>query len=189
MERVDRFSTILVANEKITAMVRLPLCLQQDQVDMEEVEQLKIPFDSDGKFIILHLKGVIDGGASDTIVTESKLGSIITDVGRKTSVLSVLDESKRYKARKIKGFLKTGETEILIVETMSKPKNNIKLMKMLRQLLGIPKEKYVTYNVDDAFLRKDPEILIGVASCQVFHQKLEEQGFVNDYLHPRLQLM
>ena len=126
MERVDRLSTILGPNEKITAMVRLSLCLQQDQVNMKEVDKLNIPFDRDGQFIILHLKGVIDGGASDTIVTESKLGSIITDVGRKTSILSVLDESKRYKARKIRGFLKTGKTEILIVETISKTKNNIK---------------------------------------------------------------
>ena len=79
---------------------------------MKRVEQLEIPFNSDGKFIILHLKGVIDGGSSDTIVTEGKLGSSITDVGRKTSVLSVLDESRKYKARKIKGFLKTGKTEV-----------------------------------------------------------------------------
>ena len=54
MEKIVRFSTIFCASEKITAMVRLPLCLRRDQIDMKTLEQLEIPFDVDGKFIILH---------------------------------------------------------------------------------------------------------------------------------------
>ena len=101
----------------------------------------------------------------------------------------MVDQNRNYKARKIKGFLKTGETEVLIINTMSKPKNDVTLMVMLRKMLGIPEERFVEYNMDDDFLKREPDILVGVESCQVFHQELQDKGFLNDYLHPRLQLM
>ena len=60
-------------------------------------------------------------------------------------------------------------------------------MKVLRKQLQIPESKYKYYNIDDDFLQRVVDLIIGVVSCRVYHKPLDI--FKKFYLHPKLQLV
>ena len=116
------------------------------------------------------------------------MGKYITDCGRKTNILSVLNKKTSYGAREVDGWLDTGPAQILIAKEMCKPDNEIVLMKMARQMLGLNKEQFSAYNLDDEFLSKPIDILVGVKHCAVVTTPIDcitRKG----YLHPHLNVM
>ena len=80
----------------------------------------------------------MDTGSSETLVGDNCIGKAIIDQGVHASVSSILDDNRSYKARVIKGFLQTGRIDLMIVPELTKPNNNILLMQMLSNILGIP---------------------------------------------------
>ena len=45
------------------------------------------------------------------------------------------------------------------------------------------------FNLDEEFLRRPIEIIVGIKECQMVNVDLESLGLCNSYLHPKLQLM
>ena len=71
---------------------------------------------------------------------------------------------------------------------MCKPDNDIVLMKVARKMLGLNKEQFSAYNLDDEFLSKPIDILVGVKHCAVVTTPIDyitRKG----YLHPHLNVM
>ena len=64
-----------------------------------------------------------------------------------TSVSSILDDSHRYKAQVVKGFLQTGQVNVTIVPELVKLHNNVLLMKILANVLGITEANKQKYNL------------------------------------------
>ena len=187
MENLRKIPFQLGVESRMTANTLVPVCFNLSQINLEQVKERKIPFEITEDSILLYLKAVLDGGgASDNLVSEDGLGYCITDKGMLTKIKSILDE-KTYSARKVNVHLKTGAAQLLIVKELSKPKNEVSLMKVLRKQLQIPESKYKYYNIDDDFLSRDIDLIIGVVSCRVYHRPLDV--FKKFYLHPKLQLV
>ena len=95
------------------------------------------------------------------------IGKGIPDKGVYASVSSILDDNCVYQARLVKGFLQTSQVNVMIVPELVKPHNNVLLMRMLANVLGITEANKQRYNLDDEFLLKPVQIVIGVLDCQV----------------------
>ena len=102
---------------------------------------------------------------------------------------SILDDNRIYQARLVKGFLQTGQVNVTIVPELVKPHNNVLLMRMLANVLGITEANKQRYNLDDNFLSKPVQIVIGVLDCQVDTVSMQKEGLKNAFLHPRLLLL
>ena len=60
-------------------------------------------------------KGILDNGSESTIVESARLGWLISDTGRKTTISSVLDSSERHEARRMDTFFERyGHFETLV---------------------------------------------------------------------------
>ena len=105
------------------------------------------------------------------------------------SVSSILDDNRIYKARVIKGFLQTGRVDIMIVPELVKPSNNVLLMRMLANVLGIPEASKRKYNLDDEFLMRPVQLVVGAIDCQVETIDMQKEELKNTFYHPRLQLL
>ena len=66
--------------------------------------------------MMLELKAILDTDSESIIGSEERLGKIITEKGRQTSVNSVLNKKKSYKAREVEAWLDSGPAQILICE-------------------------------------------------------------------------
>ena len=84
-------------------------------------------------------------------------------------------------------FLKTGSVDLMIVPKLTKPNNNILLTRMLENILGIPETDKRKYNLDNDFLERQVEIVVGVMDCQVTVMDMREEGLNNIQYHPRVQ--
>ena len=60
---------------------------------------------------------------------------------------------------------------------------------MLANNLGIPETDKRKYNLDDDFLERQVEIVIGSMDCQVKVMDMREEKLNNVQYHPRLQLL
>ena len=82
--------------------------------------------------IVLELKAILDTGSESIIGAEDRLGKIIIDGSKDTTVRSVLNKRKSYKAREIEGWLDSGPAQMLICQQMCKPDNSSVLMNITR---------------------------------------------------------
>ena len=60
---------------------------------------------------------------------------------------------------------------------------------MLASVPGITEANKRRYNLDDDFLLKHVQIVIGVLDCQVETVSMQGEGLKNSFLHPQLQLL
>ena len=63
------------------------------------------------------------------------------------------------------------------------------LMQMLANNLGIPEAEKQKYNLDNDFLERQVEIVVGAMDCQVTVIDMRGEGLNNIQYHPRLQLL
>ena len=73
---------------------------------------------------------------------------------KETTVLSLLNKKKSYKAREVEAWLDNGPAQILICEQMRKPDNSTTIMKISRRMLGFRADQFEEYNIDSNFLMK-----------------------------------
>ena len=61
-------------------------------------------------------KGISNNGSESIILESVRLGWLISDTGRKTTISSILDSSERHRAREVNTFFERyGHCEILVV--------------------------------------------------------------------------
>ena len=77
----------------------------------------------------------------------------------------------------------------MIVPELTKPSNNALLMRMLANNLGIQEAEKRKFNLDNDFLERQEEIVVGVLDCQVTVIDMQGEGLNNVQYHPRLQLL
>ena len=77
----------------------------------------------------------------------------------------------------------------MIVPELTKPNNNVLLMRFLSNILRIPEACKRKYNLDDEFLMRPVQIVIGAIDCQVRTVDMQEEGLKDTLYHPRLQLL
>ena len=119
------------------------MVFHKEQIKLNIVEELGIPYSNTWDYIILMLKGILDSGSESTVAETSRLGQIVADKGRKTSICSVLSSNRKYKAREVDAFFRNdGPCKILFVEQQCKPDNEVVMMKILRKIIGIEPDKY-----------------------------------------------
>ena len=115
MEKMDRLPDIMGVDPRISLIVRVPLILGKDQVCLKTAKKKGIPYELSDSHVILHLKGLLDSGASDNLLSEDNLGKVITDRGNKALVYSILQEDKKIIAREVNAHFRTGTAKLLIV--------------------------------------------------------------------------
>ena len=160
-------ANLLEVQAKISCNVMVPLIFELQQVDLELIKQQDVSFEIKGEYIVLHLKSLIDTGSSDTLIGGDGMGKAIIDRGVSAFVSSILDDKCVYQARLVRGYLKSGQVNVTIVGELVKPHNNILLMRMLANVLGIEEVNKQRCNLDDNFLSKPVQLVIGVLDCQV----------------------
>ena len=173
---------------KISLNTRVPLILKCSQVNLDFLKTLDVDHEIKNGCVVMYLKALVDTGSSETLVGDNCIGKAITDQGVHASVSSILDDNQSYKARVIKGFLQTGSVDLMIVPELTKPNNNILLMRMLSNILRIQETSKRNYNLDDEFLEKPVQIVIGAIDCQVEMIDMRKEGLKDVYFHPGLQL-
>ena len=81
-------------------------------------------------------KGILNNGSESTIIESARLGWLMSDTGRKTTISSVLDSSKRHNVWKVFSYFERhGLCEILVVNKQIKSANEANTMKFLRKIL------------------------------------------------------
>ena len=123
---------------KISLNTRISLILKCSQVNFDILRRLNVDHEIRDGCVIMFLKALVDTCSSETLVGDNFIGKAIIDQGVQASVSSILDDNWSYKAWVIKGFLKTGSVDLMIVPELTKPNNNVLLMRMLSNILGIP---------------------------------------------------
>ena len=98
MEALEKFPKLFGVSENITAVTRLKLCLSLRQVSFDMVEEVEINYRIEKENIVLELKAILDTRSESIIGAEDRLGKIITDGSKDTTVRSVLNKRKSYKA-------------------------------------------------------------------------------------------
>ena len=154
-----------VAN-MVSNICRVPMVFHRDQVDLEVVEELEIPYTSTGEYLTLMHKGILDSGSESTIDETSRFGWVVSDNGRRTTLSCVLDSGKKYQEREVNAYFKNdGPWEVLFVEQQCKPDNYNIMMKILRRIVKIEQDKYQDYNLDDSFLDRPLDIIVDIKNC------------------------
>ena len=86
---------------------------------------------------------------------------------------SVLDDRKAHVAREIDGFFISGFATFLFVKELVKPQNNMLLMNIISNQLKVPEDQKMRFNLDEEFLRRPIEIIVGVKECQMVNIDME----------------
>ena len=118
---------------------------------MVEAHKQGIEYEIHNGHILLHLKGLLDSGSSDHIIGED-IGRIVYKGGRTSTIHSVLDDNKAYKAREVDGFFISGFATFLFVKEMVKPQNSVLIMNVISNQLRVPEEKRREFNLEEKFL-------------------------------------
>ena len=179
---------MLDVDSRISANLRVPVIFKREFINLEEAHKQGIEYEIHDDHVLLHLKGLLDSGSCDHIIGED-LGRIVHKGGRTSTIHSVLDDNKSYKAREVDGFFISGFATCLFVKEMVKPQNSVLIMNVISNQLRVPEEKRREFNRDDKFLRRPVEIIVGIKECQMYDIEKESVGLCNSYLHPKLQLM
>ena len=143
MDKVYKLPMLLGVSNLISNICRIPMVFHREKIKLNIVEESEIPYSNTGDYIILMLKGILDYGSVSTVAETSRLGRIMSDKGRKTTISSVLNFNKKYKAREVDAFFKNdGPCEILFVDQQCKPDNEVVMMKILRKIIRIEPSKH-----------------------------------------------
>ena len=77
----------------------------------------------------------------------------------------------------------------MIVPELVKPSNNVLLMWMLANVLGIPEASKRNHNLDDEFLMRPVQLVVGAIDWQVETMDMQKEELKNTFYHPRPQLL
>ena len=102
MEALEKLPRLFGVSENITAVTRLELCLSLRQVSLEMVEEVGINYRIEKENIVLELKAILDTGSESIIGAEDRLGKIIIDGGKDTTVGSVLKRENSTRLGKLR---------------------------------------------------------------------------------------
>ena len=67
----------------------------------------------------------------------------------------------------------SGHATFFFVKEVVKPQNNILVMNMIANQMKIPEDKRREFNLDEEFLRRPVELIIGVKECQMINVDME----------------
>ena len=73
------------------------------QVCLEKARIKDIPYDVEVEHVILFLKGLLDSGASNNLLSKDDVGALVIEPGFRTQVHRILDENRSFSARQISG--------------------------------------------------------------------------------------